>query len=242
MYIRWSDQSLRWFENASEYTGYNRELATKLKKYIPRGGTLCDIGCGAGLFDFEMADWCRTITCVDIAPEAVNGVQKGVLARGIYNITAVCADAAALEGTWDTVTALFFGGSHFVERYFPLARVQLVIVTHAERKGNFGPEGHQVVKCSDIESTKAYLDSLGVKYVHEYAELEFGQPFAELDDARAFVRAYSSPMDDKTLDAYLSEKLEQTGDATWPYYLPNRKKFGVFAIRRDENENIQGRS
>ena len=47
MHIKWNDQSRKWFENASEYTGYNKLLAEKLKKYIPCGGSLCDIGCGA---------------------------------------------------------------------------------------------------------------------------------------------------------------------------------------------------
>lgn len=238
MHIKWNDQSRKWFENASEYTGYNKLLAEKLKKYIPCGGSLCDIGCGAGLFDYEMAEHCSSITCVDISPEAIAQVKDGAAARGIGNISALCADAATLDGTWDTVTALFFGGSQFFEKYFPLARERLIILTHAERKGKFGPEGHQVMKCSDIASTKEYLEGLGLKYTHEYAALEYGQPLSDMDEARAFVRAYSRPMSDETLEAYLAEKLEKTGNAKWPYYLPNLKEFGIFVIRRDENEKF----
>ena len=42
------------------------------------------------------------------------------------------------------------------------------------------------------------------------------------------------------LEAYLEENLKETGEEKWPYYLPNRKEFGLFVIGRDENENLPG--
>ncbi len=238
MYIKWNDQSIKWFENASEYTGYNRKLAEMLKKYIPFGSSLCDIGCGAGLLDFEMADHCSRITCVDVSPEAIAAVQSGALLRGISNMDTVCADCSTLESSWDTVTALFFGGSQFYEKYFRLAKQQFIILVHKTRKGKFGPEGHQVVKCSDIASVSEYLDGLGVRYTLESVSLEYGQPLADMDEARAFARAYSRPMSDEVLEKYLADRMENTGHEKWPYYLPNLKEFGIFVIRRDENEDI----
>ena len=79
-----------------------------------------------------------------------------------------------------------------------------------------------------------------MKYVHEALALEYGQPFVALEDARTFVRAYTRPMSDEILEAYLAEKLEKTGDEKWPYYLPNQKEFGLFVIGRDENEKFLG--
>ncbi len=238
MHIKWSEQSYKWFENASEYTGYNRNLAEILKKYIPSGESLCDIGCGAALVDFELADYCSKINCVDKSSEAIDRVRMGINSRRIGNMSAVCTDARQLEGQWDNVIALFFGGSQFVENYMPLAKKQLIITTHATRKGKFGPEGHQVVKCSDIPSTIEYLDSIGVKYIHEKLALEYGQPLHSMDEARAFARAYSRPMSDEALEVYLAESLEKTGNEQYPYYLPNLKEFGLFVIRRDENEKF----
>lgn len=89
-----------------------------------------------------------------------------------------------------------------------------------------------------MAATKAYLDAKGVKYAHEALALEYGQPFADREDARAFVRAYTRPMSEELLEAYLEEKLEKTGDEKWPYYLPNWKEFGLFVIGRDENEKL----
>lgn len=238
MHIQWNDQTVRWFEDAAEYTGYSEKLAKILKKYIPTGETLCDLGCGAGLVDFALADHCAAITCVDISPDAVAHVRGKAAAKGIENMHALCRDASELTGAWDTVMAIFFGASRFWDDYFHLAEKRFILITHARRKGNFGPEGHQAVKCSDIATTKAYLASRGVKYVHETLALEYGQPFVDMEDARAFVRAYTRPMGDDVLEAYLEAQLVKTGNDTWPYYLPNRKEFGLFVIRRDENENL----
>ena len=240
MHIRWNEQTVRWFEDAAEYTGYNKNLARILKKYIPEGETLCDLGCGAGLVDLALADHCSAITCVDISPEAIGHVRRRAAARGLENISALCTDASELTGSWDTVMAIFFGGNQICGDYFHLAGKRFILITNARRKGNFGPEGHQVVKCSDIATTKAYLDARGVKYAHEALALEYGQPFADREDARAFVRAYTRPMSEELLEAYLEEKLEKTGDERWPYYLPNRKEFGLFVIGRNENEKFPG--
>ena len=240
MHIRWNDQTVRWFEDAVEYTGYSKKLAQILKEYIPKGETLCDLGCGPGLVDFALADHCSAITCVDISPDAIAHVHRKAAAQGIENINALCMDASELTGSWDTVMAIIFGGSQICTDYFHLAGKRFVLITNAHRKGNFGPEGYQAIKCSNITTTKDYLDAMGVKYTHEAFALEYGQPFADREDARAFVRAYTRPMSDEMLEAYLEENLKETGEEKWPYYLPNRKEFGLFVIGRDENENLPG--
>lgn len=238
MQIKWGSQAVRWFESASEYTGYNQNLAQILKKYIPEGETLCDLGCGAALTDFALADYCSAITCVDRSPEVIEHVRRRAAAQGVQNLEARCFDASKLTGSWDNVMALFFGGSRIDPRYFRLAQKRFVFVTHAQSKGGFGPEGHQVIKCSDIATAKEYLESIGVKYEQEAFALEYGQPLEDLEDARAFVRAYTRPMSEEELERYLAEKLEKTGNEKWPYYLPKRKEFGVFVIRRDENAQL----
>lgn len=240
MSIKWNDQSCRWFEAASEYTGYNRLLAEILKKHIPQGESLSDVGCGAGLIELELASHCSNITCVDIAPDAIDCARRGAEHRGIKNINALCTDAFAFQVPHDTVTAFFFGDRQFYENFFRLARKRLIVAVHGQRKGKFGPDGYQMLKCSDVDSTRAYLDHLGVKYEYEAVSLEYGQPLTDMDDARAFVRTYARPMNDELLECYLAKNLEKTTVKKWPYYLPNLKEFGLFVIRRSENEKLPG--
>lgn len=235
MVIVWNEQSVRWFRNASEYTGYNRKLAQLLLEHIPSRKTLCDMGCGAALIDFELAKFIEQVTCIDISPVVIDAVSQQVREQKIGNLTPRCMDASTATGEWETVTALFHGGGNVVEKYLPLAKDQLILVTHGSLVGSFGPDGRQVVKCFDADGIQAYLDERGVKYHYQLEQLEFGQPFTDLDDARAFTRAYSKPMTDSELENYLREKLETTDDASFPYYLPKKKSLGIFVIRRSEN-------
>lgn len=238
MMIVWNDRSLRWFRNASEYTGYHKKLAQILLEYIPSRNTLCDMGCGAAQIDFELAKYVEQVTCIDIAPEVISALEEQTRERNVTNITGRCMDGAQVKGEWETVIALFHGGANVVPKYLPLAKDQLILVTHGSLVGGFGPKGHQPVKCFDAGGIRADLDARGVKYQLRMEQLEYGQPFADLDDARAFVRAYTKPMEPEELEAYLQEKLERTEDERFPYYLPKKKDLGIFIIRRDENAQL----
>ena len=235
MKIVWNEQSIRWFHNASEYTGYHKRLAEILLRHISQGGSLCDIGCGAGLIDFELAPYLARLTCVDISPEAIGAVERHARRLGLNNISTLCMDASGLEGEWDTVMALFHGGENVISKYFHLAKEQLILAAHGTLQGNFAPDGRKVTKCFDVRGIQDYLDRQGIRYSLQQLTLEYGQPLTDLSDAEAFVTAYSLPMEKSELDAYLHRRLEKTGDDKFPYYLSNQKKLGLFVIRRDEN-------
>ena len=173
--IVWNDRSVRWFRSASDYTGYNKKLAEILLKHIPSRKTLCDLGCGSGLIDLELAKHIEHITCVDISQGAIHAVEQQAKEQGLTNLTALCMDADQAQGEWETVLALFYGGTDVFSRYFPLAKDQLILVVHGTQAGSFGPKGHRVAKCFDTDGVRAYLDALGVTYHLQELELEYGQ-------------------------------------------------------------------
>lgn len=238
MMIVWGPRTLRWFRNASEYTGYNKKLSEILLEHIPCRDSLCDMGCGAALIDFELAQHIENISCIDISPEAIDAVKSRVSELGTDNIHPICMDGTKATGSWSTVIALLHGGTAVIPKYLSLASDRLILVTHASLKGGFGPPGREGVRCFDLAGIRDYLDSNGYRYELVNAELEYGQPFPDLDDAREFVRAYSKPMSQEELDAYLEGSLVSTTDPRFPYYLPKTKKLGIFIIRRDQNENF----
>ncbi len=236
MRIVWNEQSTQWFRDASRYTGYNRELKKLLLERIPHRGSLCDIGCGAGLIDLELAPCFDSITCVDISPAALSSLEADIREQGISNITVLCADGETLMGQWDTVLALFHGGRNACEKYFRLMRKQLILVTHSSLRGSFGPEANQIRRCFDVDSTRQWLDEAGVRYHLTEHSLEYGQPFHNRQDARAFLKAYTAKMTETELERHMDTVLVPTGDREFPYYLPKKKEFGMFLIRRDENK------
>lgn len=238
MRLVWNTESVRWFRNASEYTGYNKKLAAILLEQIPNRGTLCDIGCGAGLIDFELAPYFQEITCVDISQEAINAVKEDIQRKKMKNITALCMDGNQLKGTWDTIIALFHGGADFFSNYFFLARERLILATYIKRKGNFGPEDHKAEKAFDVTTVKTHLNQQGIQYTFKECAIEHGQPLKDFQEAEAFVKAYTTPMSTSEMSAYLESHLQKTGREDFPYYLPNEKQFGLFVIERARNEKF----
>lgn len=238
MKIVWNDASIRWFRNAAGYTGYHRALAELLLEDLPRGGTLCDMGCGTALTDFELAPYFSQITCVDVSRKALAAVEKEAAERGISNITTLLADGRQAEGTWDAVMALFHGGSDKVDAYLEKTRDTLIFVTHASRVGTFSSEESKVAKRYNVSNILRHLEEREIRFSVREAALEYGQPLTDMADARAFVKAYTSPMSEAETERYLALRLQSTGREDFPYYLPHQRRLGIFVIRKSENPGL----
>ncbi|MBQ8264045.1 MAG: methyltransferase domain-containing protein, partial [Oscillospiraceae bacterium] len=190
MMIKWNERSVRWFHNASEFTGYNKKLAEIRLNSIPSKKSLCDMGCGAALIDFELAKHIEKISCIDISQTVIDHVEQQIKEKRIDNMRAICMDGLEVKGQWETVMAIFHGGDKVFSHYFHQAKDQLILVTHGSMRGGFGPEGKKAIRCFGTPGVCANLDSLGVKYHLCEFELEYGQPFTDLKDAEEFVKAY----------------------------------------------------
>jgi SAM-dependent methyltransferase len=234
MRIVYDDESVRWFREASDFTGYGRGMAELLLARMPARGSVCDMGCGAGLVDMELALHVGRITCVDIDPRAAASVAELARARGLANVEAVCADATTLAGEWDTVVALFHGGSAFVPGYLAKARDRLILATSAGH-GGFSAAGRGRPTGYGPDAVAAHLEELGLAYAAERHSLEYGQPFRTYADAVRFVRTWSPEATDAELDAYLGGALQQTGREDFPLYLPKRREFVLFVIPRNQD-------
>jgi SAM-dependent methyltransferase len=239
MKIIWNDNTIDWFRDASEYTGYNRILSEILMEHIPHRGTICDMGCGTALIDYELAKHFHQITCVDISQEAIDSIQKRIEEENIANINPLCLDGKTLSGSFDTVIALFHGGSNVFSDYYHLAKDQLIIITHIGSRNTFSPKKHRCDHHYSAERTMAYLKEQNIKYHYIEQSIEYGQPFRSFEDAMLFMDVYSAPgMGTEEKRAHLETQLIKTEKKEFPYYMPKRKNMGIFIINKWENPNI----
>lgn len=234
--IQWNEQTADWFDAASRYTGFHQKLSEKLLPHIGKRDSLVDLGCGVGLIDFALSSAISEITCVDESSEALTCLERLASARGVSNVRAIQADAYALEGRWDTVLAVFFGTfADHLNALLRLCNESVIAIVHADAQGLLGPKEYHPPKCNTVSQTKKELDAMGIRYTCEEHALEYGQPFASLSEAEVFVKAYSKNPPGVAIQKYLEETLVETGNAEYPYYLPNRKGFGMFQVRRDDH-------
>ncbi len=227
MYAHWTPDTIRWYLNAERHTGFFRSLAGHIGPMLCGCETLCDIGCGLGLLDLALQPLLTHIDCVDLSETALASLAERAGAAGMDNLTPLLADSSTLTGRWDAVCLSFFG-SREMERYLPLCRKLIAVVSMApdlplsprqspSRRGTAG-------------DAAARLTALGIPFRMTAVELEFGQPFTSLSDAEQFVRVYTPGAPVAELQAFLSRNLTETGNPTFPYYLPRPKAVGIFEL------------
>ena len=232
--LNWDDpHTARWLRDAARYTGYNLRLSQMILRFSPDGGTLCSLGCGAGLTELELAPHFLRVTCVDRSAAAIAFLRAEAARRGAANLDCRVCDDHTLTGSWDTVLAILHGnGGSLAGEYLALARRWLIAVTHAPPAPGTPPEKIRLHGDNNADTVAAALDGRGLDYTRRDCTLSHGQPFHSLDDARRFAEAYARPRPGQSPDAYLAEQLTETGRADFPYYLPKEKRFSIFVVEK----------
>ncbi len=72
-----------------------------------------------------------------------------------------------------------------------------------------------------------FLDKNGISYVRNDVDLEFGQPFENLSQARDYTRYYYD-LDERDIDIFLEQKLERADGGVW--YFPKEKELSIIII------------
>jgi len=229
MHFEWNEKTCAWMENASEYTGYNRLLSELLLKYIGEDETVCDMGCGLGLVDFELIRSVKSICCVDLSQWAVNYINARVKKEQLP-IEAHCADGGKFMGRWDTVLALFHATPAMAALdYLPRANKRVILLTHDVPK-TLKMNKFMIRKCSNVEDTCAWLDEHGVSYSLERLALDFGQPHRSFEEALDYTRTFSGKATDEELLAHTKDIVVETGREDYPLFTPKTRHFGMFVI------------
>lgn len=80
------------------------------------------------------------------------------------------------------------------------------------------------------EQAADFLRAHGVPFRLETKTFDMGQPLRSLDDAVRFFEIYSKDAPGTITRETVLPRLRMTGDRAFPYYLPQEKALGRFAI------------
>ena len=244
MQIKWNAKTTEWFQRASEYTGFHDELSKILIRHLQGAQTIADLGCGAGMIDFKLSESFRQITCIDREPVVTHLLKKEVYSRAVSNMTVKTADLNYLNQSlpdsgnepWDAAIMLFVNAETLdIRQLLRCVKDKLIIV---ERGGciNNPYVGERAKKEHSLLPFINHLFSQGIRtHVSDYT-LEYGQPFFSIKEAKEYTTIYHRNRCDETVEQYLEKHLISTGEKPYPFYLPHKKHFGVFEIRKDEND------
>lgn len=233
--FRWSDESIHWYQTASDWTNYHEILGREIAEFFTAEDEVCDIGCGLGMISVILSEFVKHIISVDVEPRVIKILSDSVKERGIQNITPLNADWTLLqENCCDTALTCSFGTlSHDFYRFMRLARKRLVVVKRAridDEKGFTTEHCRQYGANSDEE----FLEKNNIPYFLKSFRADFGQPLREWEEAVRFIEHYRLKPGDQSMDDDLKLHMIRETGGEYRYYLPNIKNIHIVVIEKED--------
>ena len=236
MYYRWSEQSIRWFIDASAYTRFHQKAAEVIVPFMNAADTLCDVGCGLGSLDLALASHVKSITAIDLESRVLDVFKAGINKEGIQNIRVVCADMLEdILTEHDVFLMSLFGTESEMERCFLYCRKMLIRIVNATNAGNLYPAQYRKTVKRTITIMDGWLKEKGLSYEKIETAFEFGQPLRSEQDARDFILYNAPEASSHEITQFLYSHAQYTGNSSFPIYLPNQKKIGIYIIKLTPN-------
>lgn len=228
MNFDWNSNTIRWYQEANEYSSFFKTLAALIAPQLEGYTTFCDIGCGLGLIDLELSKSIRKITCIDINEAAIEALKKSIEDKNITNIEPRVMDSQDIQESWDIIHTSFFG-SRELESFLPHCK-KLIAVVSKKNEAELYPDKYRRFHKMTAEEVEQELLHKGVDFSLKYVSLEFGQPLVSKEDAQNFVKTQAPGINAADLEGFLSLHLRETGELKYPFMIPRKKSMGIFEI------------
>lgn len=226
----WYEDMVRFMRDASEYGTYNQELAKLLAPELTQEMHLCDAGCGLGYLSLALAPLVGKITSVEKNPDAVAVLEENCRTGGITNIEPMCGTIQEVipEEKYDAMVFCFFGGIHeILQTAKQQCKGKVIMITRTYTTHRFSVGSHPTGSYG-YWGSREVLTNLGIPFEEKTFDLEFGQPFRSLEDARRFFEIYSHDEDKSSItDAFLRSKVLETGREDFPLYMPHLRNLAI---------------
>ena len=244
MLFQWDDDTIRWFVQASEFTGYHEKLANELIPMVTDYKTLCDIGCGLGLLEEHLGAVLDKITCMDINKNAINYINKAINQKKISNVETRLQSCDDLQENFDCILLSFFGSRNF-KKFLPFCR-KLIMIVGGNNKAHMYPKKIEDKGLNSYHEIEKKLIAEKMEYCLKRITLEFGQPFYSLEDARNYISNLAKDTSQNEIDKFLQDNLkgisfphdtckknniEITVEPQYAYYMPHPKELGIFEVK-----------
>lgn len=226
--FRWTPDMIRFMRDASEYSGYNQELVSRMRPWLTPDTHICDAGCGLGYLSLALSPYISQVTAADKNPNALSVLQNNCRSRGVSNIRISCGDLFSMDPdiSFHSMVFCFFGGISDILALASMHCQGMVFVFQRNcRFHRFSAGKHPSTQ--RFSESLEHLRRMNIPFEKQEFELEFGQPFRSMADARLFFETYNRDAAPSLItDEFLQQKLIQTGREDFPFYMPHSRPIG----------------
>lgn len=234
IFHHWTDESIVWYQRASDYTGYHKNLIPYILPWLTESDTCCELACGTGALARSLAPYTGRYTANDADPAAIR------FNRAMLKEESSPENLELAEGDWkevlrgrrfDTVLFSFFGAliSNW-EDLKTIAKRQIIVI--AGRRPADDARSDRKTKQEYAEDIVRFLQKKNIETHLQEITLEFGQPLEDMEEARRYVGTYYRLQGDEA-GRFLKNKLVKLTDGS--LYFPKQKKMGIVSARLPQN-------
>ena len=220
----WTEESAKLLWRAYQKGAAVKTLTDLITPALRPGAQLCDAGCGVGALSLELARRGFRVTALDISAIALGQLPQHEL------ITVRHEDAGkhVPKTAYDAMIFSFFGDMEQCLRMAARCCAGDVFYISRDYDMHRFSVGKYPVRYSGYHQAMAHLDELFIPYQAQAFELDMGQPFENLEEARRFFALYSRDNDSSLItDEFLRSRLVETRDCDYPLYLPHMRRCGM---------------
>ena len=99
------------------------------------------------------------------------------------------------------------------------------------KEGILSPSKYDIYKKTNTSNVEEKLKGKGIPYSLTHHAFEFGQPLTSLEEAKEYIKGHTPNITPEDLETFLSEKVKETGEEKYPFYISRMKKMGIFEIQ-----------
>lgn len=230
----WNEDMVRFLQDASEYSDYHARLAAWMAPYLFPTDRICDAGCGLGYLSLALSHYVNNVVAIDSNETALRVLCEKAADRD--NIDIHCGDIHLFPPItpYDAIVFSFFDK---MEEIASIAATQCCGTVFAFKKNYVNHRfsvGKHPVGDDSFPRAIEWLEQQQIPYASDTLALEMGQPLRSLDEARRFFRLYNHDDDTALTDAFLRERLVETGHADFPLYLPQVRQVGCLRLSAED--------
>ena len=226
----WTAEQVQFMADAAEYGSFPGIFAAAIAAEVPVHGHICDAGCGTGWLAAALARRFAAVTAVDTSAEALAVLRKD--GGTPENLQIVQDDIFTYQPKrkFDAMVFCLFGRMHEILRIAKRCGAGTVVAVKKAFTHHRFSVSRVPLKDETTEQAAAFLREHGVPFTLETREFDMGQPVRSLEDAARFFAVYSKDAPGTLTQQAVLQKLIETGDKAFPYYVPQRKSLGRFTI------------